>query len=343
MSDIRRNLDNEFAYRRDRALWEAERRKQEVISKIPEIGSIEAEITLTGLRFARGIISEDLPSMDSEALTERLNQLKRRKEELLLSANYPADYLEPRFSCGICEDRGYVADESGNYVPCSCYRKLYLQRLYEFSNILDDGNTGFKFFNEEYFSDKPSRQKYKSEISPRENILAIRDHCLKFIDNFSDKNTRNMYFFGPTGTGKTFLAKSCGLELIKKGYSVLYLSAPTLFSIIHRYRISNPSEDTEAEQAYRNLITTNLLILDDLGTEPRSDARYAELLSLIELRKNRDNTTATKTIISSNLDLKHLFQEYNERIASRIVGEFDTFRFFGDDIRIVKKIGKMSP
>lgn len=340
MSDIRRNLDNEFAYRRDRALWEAERRKKEVIEKIPEIGSIETEITLTGLRFARGIISEDSPYHDSETLTERINQLKKRKEKLLLAANYPIDYLEPRFDCKSCEDRGYITDENGNYIPCSCYQKLYLQRLYKFSNILDDGNTGFKFFNEEYFSDKVNKQKYKVDISPRENIMAIKNHCLKFIENLNDQNTRNMYFFGPTGTGKTFLAKSCGLELIKRGYSVLYLSAPTLFSIIHRYRIN--VDDYSSEQAYNNLITSNLLILDDLGTEPRSDARYAELLTLIELRKNRDSTCTTKTIISSNLDIKRLFQEYNERIASRIVGEFDTFRFFGDDIRIVKKIKKIS-
>ena len=36
MSSIRRNLDNEFALRRDKAIWEAERRKQEVYDKIPK-------------------------------------------------------------------------------------------------------------------------------------------------------------------------------------------------------------------------------------------------------------------------------------------------------------------
>ncbi|MCX7774354.1 MAG: hypothetical protein N2376_14725, partial [Clostridia bacterium] len=87
-----------------------------------------------------------------------------------------------------------------------------------------------------------------------------------------------------------------------------------------------------------SLITANLLILDDLGTEPGSDARYAELLTLLEMRKAQAKLHPSHTIISSNLDLKRLFQEYNERIASRIVGEFETLQFVGDDIRLIKKI-----
>jgi DNA replication protein DnaC len=82
----------------------------------------------------------------------------------------------------------------------------------------------------------------------------------------------------------------------------------------------------------------NLLILDDLGTEPGSDSKYAELLSLLELRKAQGKNNIARTIISSNLDFKRLFQEYNERIASRIIGEFQALQFAGEDIRILKKL-----
>ncbi|NLM73202.1 MAG: ATP-binding protein [Clostridiaceae bacterium] len=338
MSSIRRNLDNEFALRRDKAIWEAERRKQEVYDKIPEIASIDSRITLIGLQFARGKVAGNSPALDDNDLEERINSLNKRKEELLMANNYPANYLEPVFVCPVCEDRGYIAHESGTLTPCSCYNKLYLERLYEFSNILGDRKTGFEFFKESYFSDKADRKKYGTDVSPRDQILSIKKKCLDFVDNINNKETRNMYFFGETGTGKTFMAKSTGIELMKKGYTVLYISAPLLFSIIHRHRVNVGYDDAYSEQAYKNLITANLLILDDLGTEPASDSRYAELLTLIELRRNRDTTNIAKTIISSNLDIRRLFQEYNERIASRIVGEFDTFHFFGDDIRIKSKI-----
>ena len=47
-------------------------------------------------------------------------------------------------------------------------------------------------------------------------------------------------------------------------------------------------------------------------------------------------TLKTKTIISTNLDLKGLFQNYDERLASRFVGYYDIYRFYGEDIRLKK-------
>ena len=341
MAEIRRNLDNEFALRRDKALREAEQRRKEISEKIPELSALDDKITLEGIRYAKALLSDKAnpagsdgadsagndggngvgnnagsaadsasgSSLSAEKLAAHINQMKKHKEELLLAHNLPADYLEPQFACSVCQDRGYITDNSTGFtVPCSCYQKLYMRQLYSFSNLLDDGQTGFGFFNDTYFSDSIDEAKYHAGISPREQIRSIKNFCLKFIENFGQTDTPNLYFFGPTGTGKTFIAKSTGLELIKRGYTVLYLSAPVLFSIIHQYRLNPEPEGSENTQAYKNLISSNLLILDDLGTEPGSDARYAELLTLIE------------------------------RIASRIVGEFTTLRFIGDDIRIIKKI-----
>ncbi len=343
MAEIRRNLDHSFAIRREKALQEAERRKQEAQERIPELASLDAKITLSGIRYARTVLSEKGPDFDADTLSEKISQLNEQKTALLLAHNLPADYMEPRFTCPICEDRGYITNSTnGAFDPCSCYQKLYLEQLYAFSNILDDGQTGFTFFNDSYFSDKPDKKKYQVETAPRDQINCIKHSCLEFIDGVTQKETSNLYFFGPTGTGKTFMAKSVGLELLKKGYTVLYLTATSLFSIIRQYRLNPDHDGTSDEQAYKNLFTVNLLILDDLGTEPGSDARYAELLTLLELRKAQDKNHVAKTIISSNLNSKRLFQEYNERIASRIVGEFNTLHFIGDDIRILKKIDGFS-
>lgn len=336
MAEIRRSLDNVFAARREKALIDAERRKQEAYSKVPLLAELDAKITLSGIRYARKLLSESNPS-DGSALDEEICRLNKRKEALLVAHGLPAAYMKPVFSCPLCEDRGYVTKSSGESVPCSCYQKLYLEQLYAFSNILNDGKTGFDFFDDSFFSDKPNKQKYQVDISPREQILEIKHQCIKFIENFSDKDTPNFYFYGSIGTGKTFMAKSIGLELVKRGYSVLYLSAPSLFSIIQQYRFSSDRETSEHEQTYKNLITADLLILDDLGTEPKSDARYAELLTLLEMRKGRNQNHMAKTLISSNFDLKRLFQEYNERIASRLVGEFQFIQFIGDDIRMIKR------
>ena len=43
------------------------------------------------------------------------------------------------------------------------------------------------------------------------------------------------------------------------------------------------------------------------------------------------------TIISSNLSLNTLEKKYTDRVASRIIGNFEVMRFLGNDIRIAKK------
>lgn len=335
MSDTRRVLDNDYALKRDRALYEAERRKHNVYSEIPGLANLSNEISLAGVRYARSLINED-SSEKATALLDRMNRLTQEKYSLLKAHNIPLNYLEPEFECSICQDKGYV-NTDGSSVTCVCYQKIYFERLYQFSNLIDDGNTGFDCFDENFYPQKPDKKKYYLDISPREQMLAIKDYCQNYAKIFPE-SAPNLYFFGPTGTGKTFMAKSIGIELLKAGFSVLYLSSTSLFPIIQQYRLNIDRNGVSNEQAYRNLITSNLLILDDLGTEPFSDSKYAELLTLLELRKSQNMNNISKTIIASNLDFKRLFQEYNERIASRIIGEFKALQFIGEDIRILKKI-----
>lgn len=336
MADTRRSLDIEFERKRDRAIFDAERRKQELFKKIPELSDIDTELSLAGIRYAQSLLNDNTTSCADEYL-RKIDMLNKKREYILSANNIPPDYLEPAYSCKTCEDRGYISDNGASY-PCSCYNKLYLEHLYKISNILDDGKTGFEYFDETWYSDKIDRKKYLIDVSPRAQIQAIKEQCLEFIDKFTDENTKNLYLHGPTGTGKTFMAKSIGLELLKAGFSVLYFSATSLFPIIQKYRLNIDGDGISGEQAYKNLISTNLLILDDLGTEPKSDSKYAELLSLLEQRNAQDRIRTAKTIIASNLDFKRLVQEYNQRIGSRIIGEFQTLQFVGDDIRILKKL-----
>ena len=58
MAEIRRNLDNEFSLRRDKALIDAERRKKELYERLPKLAQIDTEITLTGLRYDRACLND---------------------------------------------------------------------------------------------------------------------------------------------------------------------------------------------------------------------------------------------------------------------------------------------
>lgn len=340
MAEIGRQLDKIYSLRRDNAIRELENRRREAYRLIPSLPALLKDIAMAGIRHAKAVMKEGAETPSSEDLDRTLMALERKKEQLLSLAGFPADWLEPRYTCERCRDTGILlSSETGLSQPCSCYRQLYVEKLFELSNILDDGQTGFSYFRDSYYPDISDKKRYRSDLSPREQILLIKEKCLDFVDHFEEASLQNLFFTGSPGTGKTFMARCIGLELLKKGYTVLYLSTPSLFEIIRKYRMNQEEDGLSFETAYRSIATSQLLILDDLGTEPLTESRYAELLTLLETRKALSSRSVCRTVISSNLDAKGLFEVYKERIASRILGEFTTLQFIGEDIRLIKKLG----
>ena len=57
----------------------------------------------------------------------------------------------------------------------------------------------FNNFNENIFSDEVDLSKYKLNISPRKNIINIRNKCIEFVENFNNLNQKNLLFTGGTG------------------------------------------------------------------------------------------------------------------------------------------------
>ena len=76
----------------------------------------------------------------------------------------------------------------------------------------------------------------------------------------------------------------------------------------------------------------DLLIIDDLGAEMANQFTVSCLYNLLNVRINRH----AATILSTNLTQQELFKKYNERITSRIIGEFAILPFTGTDIRMQK-------
>lgn len=86
----------------------------------------------------------------------------------------------------------------------------------------------------------------------------------------------------------------------------------------------------------KNLLTVDLLVIDDLGTESMNSMKFSELFTLINTRLLNQSNKITKTIISTNLSLDNLVETYGERIVSRFIGNYNICYFFGDDIRLQK-------
>ena len=120
-------------------------------------------------------------------------------------------------------------------------------------------------------------------------------------------------------------------ELLKKGKTVLYQTAPVLLENIINYKMSKQKDSQN--NFYKSILESDLLIIDDLGTESLNSMKLSELFTILNTRLLNLNNKVTKTIISTNLNINNIFKNYEERIGSRIAGYYDIYYFFGDDIR----------
>lgn len=120
-------------------------------------------------------------------------------------------------------------------------------------------------------------------------------------------------------------------ELLKKGKTVLYQTAPVLLESVIDYKMSK--QKNYSENILKSVLESDLLIIDDLGTESLNSMKLSELFNIINTRILNLNQKITKTIISTNLNIQDIFKNYEERIGSRIAGYYDIYCFFGDDLR----------
>ena len=121
-------------------------------------------------------------------------------------------------------------------------------------------------------------------------------------------------------------------ELLKKGKTVLYQTSPVLLESVIDYKMSK--NKSSLDNIYNSVLNCDLLIIDDLGTESLNSMKLSELFTILNTRILNLNNKITKTIISTNLNMKDIFSIYQDRIGSRIAGYYDIYYFFGDDLRL---------
>jgi DNA replication protein DnaC len=102
--------------------------------------------------------------------------------------------------------------------------------------------------------------------------------------------------------------------------------------MIMDYKYSYDKKEFSKEQ-YNQIFDVDLLIIDDLGTEMKSDNKFTELFNIINTRQLKNK----KIVISTNLTLTNIFEIYDKRTGSRLVGNFIICKFIGEDIRLMKK------
>ena len=329
---VLKDLLKEYEKKRFIANSDYEHKKEIFYKSNPNLAQINYQLNNLALLISKETLKNNQSQIDK--LRKEFNKLKKQKEIILKELNLAENFFSPDYECKLCNDTGYIIDENRKSVLCNCIKQKLFNIKYNSSNIGDLDKENFSTFDISLYSTEVNKEKFRASISPRVNIENIKKIAEQFINNFDNPEEKNLLFIGNTGLGKTFLSNCIAAELLKKEKTVLYQSASSMLDSILDYKFS---KEDSADNIYNNILNVDLLIIDDLGTENINALKFAELFNIVNSRLLNQNHKITKTIISTNLSIDNLFKNYDERIVSRLVGYYNICRFFGDDIRFIKK------
>ncbi len=316
--------------RRNRALKSADNRKERFFKKYPEAQELERQLSYTMTNLIRAMLG------NKNGLNEAMQKLKAenmatqmRLKQIYARAGITQKALEPHFVCEKCKDKGNIDGK-----VCDCYKQLVKEIAYNQLNELSPLKlSSFETFSLHYYSDVIKNEK---RVSEREQMRLYLEKCKSYVDTFGS-DSKSMIMRGDTGLGKTHLSLAIANELIKKGFGVIYCSAPDILSQLEKEQFGKGYNKSE-ESVEDALKECDLLILDDIGSEFSTTFTKNKIYNLINYRLSCNRPT----IISTNFTFKELEQTYSQRLISRIIGEYIVLNFVGHDIRQMKRKEKMN-
>lgn len=211
---------------------------------------------------------------------------------------------EGRAPCplGRCEGNGFILLESGEATPCDCRDSLIGRGM---SRGMGTGIP--KRFRNVSFSRKPI-----CDLDQRTVLYPVRTFVDRIRENLSAG--RGIWFMGDMGTGKTSLAMLVSRAAEEAGCSVaIYPVTRLLAEIKDTY---DRDTDSSYMSLFHKLVSVDLLHLDDLGAENRTDWVLEQLYSIVNERWQDERAIVVTT---NTTDLDKLREEIGARTVSRLM------------------------
>lgn len=291
-------------------------RKDQVYDQIPSYKALEDEITSLRLSQAKANILGE--HSRANELKLQVEALILKKPALLKEHGFSPDYLEAVYECKDCKDTGYLPDKTKCHCLVQKINNLHFNQS-GLAGLLETEN--FEHLSFDYYEGKDL-----------EHFKKIYTKARNYVEEFAN-TYRNLFFYGNVGSGKSFLSCCIAKEILKQGYEVFYFSSVSLFDTLANFTFRSADKQELAGFTER-LKQCDLLIIDDLGTELTNAFVSSELFTIL----NERDFAKKATIISSNIRLEDLRDQYSDRIFSRVISNYDIVRFEGDDIRKQKKL-----
>jgi DNA replication protein DnaC len=173
------------------------------------------------------------------------------------------------------------------------------------------------------------------EDRPEPSIKLAHTTALRFVAQWDScrASGRGILFYGDPGTGKSHMAAAILHALLPKGTITVYQSVPDL---LQRIRNTYDKANNEREdELMRSLEESELLILDDLGAEQMTDWVRDRIYRIIDSRYRNQRPL----IITSNLTLDQIGEQFTDRIADRLIEMCRVIEVKGESYRKLRAKG----
>ncbi len=224
---------------------------------------------------------------------------------------------------GVCDGSGWILGPEDVARPCECREpRLRRGRSRGVASVIPPRYRGVSF-------ERPPVSDMARDLTTKAAVADVR----KFIEELDLRldEGRGLWLFGDTGTGKTTLAMLISKAALELGRSVAIYSLPKLLARIRRTYDSAPGGDSYL-QFFERLTSVDLLHIDDLGAEKRSDWVLEQLYALVNERYEAKRSV----LITTNLPHDQLEEQIGSRTVSRLNQICDEVALFGDDRRYGK-------
>jgi len=241
----------------------------------------------------------------------------------------PASPVTPSHPCefGICDGSGFVIDElTATARDCRCRpMRIAATRARALEARI------------------PKR--YRAISFEHSDVIDIERRCptqVREIRRFAANIGENidaghgLWLYGGLGTGKTALAMIVSKAAIDAGRTVAIYSCPRLLAVMRE------SIDRDGLLPFVDrLSAVDLLHIDDLGAEHRTEWVLEQLYSLINARYEDERST----LVTSNLGPLDppLQQQLGERVVSRLEQMCDILSVYGPDQRRLSAAAAADP
>ena len=220
-----------------------------------------------------------------------------------------------------CDGTGWVDAADGAVAPCEC-RTRRRPRSRGIAATIPARYRGVSF-------ERPPLSDMARDPATRHVVAAVRD----FADGVGERLDEgdSLWLTGDVGTGKTTLAMAVSAAAIEAGRSVAIYSLPRLLARIRRTYDGDSGEDSYLD-FFQRLTSVDLLHIDDLGAEKRSDWVLEQLYAIVDERYGSQRSM----VVTTNLEETDLEEQIGQRTVSRLVemcGELGPLRLQGRDRR----------